>query len=139
MILTDLSILAAIKQNNIVIEPYDRSCLGTNSYDVHLSKYLACYTDEVIDAKKHNEVKHFEIPEDGIVLQPGKTYLGSTIEYTETREFVPFLEENRVLDAWGLIFMLQQVRVMWDFVIIGLLKFLYHSQFVFIPVCQLGN
>ena len=37
-------------------------------------------------------MKHFEIPEDGIVLQPGKTYLGSTIEYTETREFVPFLE-----------------------------------------------
>ncbi|MAL85623.1 MAG: dCTP deaminase [Opitutae bacterium] len=102
MILTDLSILAAIKQNNIVIEPYDRSCLGTNSYDVHLSKYLACYTDEVIDAKKHNEVKHFEIPEDGIVLQPGKTYLGSTIEYTETREFVPFLEGKSSVGRLGI-------------------------------------
>ena len=52
--------------------------------------------------KKHNEVKHFEIPEDGIVLQPGKTYLGSTIEYTETREFVPFLEGKSSVGRLGI-------------------------------------
>ena len=76
MILSDRSILNAIETRDIVIEPYDRSCLGTNSYDVHLSKYLACYIDEIIDAKKHNSVNHFEIEEGGIVLTPGKTYLG---------------------------------------------------------------
>ena len=37
MILSDSSILDAISKNDIVIEPYDRNCLGTNSYDVHLS------------------------------------------------------------------------------------------------------
>ena len=41
MILTDKEILAEIEKGNIVIEPYDRACLGTNSYDVHLGKYLA--------------------------------------------------------------------------------------------------
>ena len=82
MILSDSSILDAISKNDIVIEPYDRDCLGTNSYDVHLSKHLACYVDDVIDAKKHNHVEHFEIPEEGVVLNPGKTYLGSTLEYT---------------------------------------------------------
>jgi len=87
MILSDSSILQAIEKNDIVIEPYDRSCLGTNSYDVHLSKFLACYVDDVIDAKKHNKVDHFEISEDGIVLRPGRTYLGSTLEYTETRQY----------------------------------------------------
>ena len=66
MILSDASILEAIARNDIVIEPYDRNCLGTNSYDVHLSKYLACYIDEIIDARKHNPVEHFEIGDEGI-------------------------------------------------------------------------
>ena len=62
MILTDLAILKAMEEGDILVEPYNRDCLGTNSYDVHLSKYLACYIDDVIDAKKHNQVEHFEIP-----------------------------------------------------------------------------
>ena len=102
MILSDTSILEAIDRKDIVIDPYDKSCLGTNSYDVHLSKYLACYLDDVIDAKKHNQVEHFEIPEEGLVLHPGKTYLGSTVEYTETRQFVPFLEGKSSVGRLGI-------------------------------------
>ena len=102
MILTDLAILKAMEKGDILVEPYDRSCLGTNSYDVHLSKYLACYIDDIIDAKRHNQVEHFEIPSDGIVLQPGKTYLGSTLEYTETRSFVPFLEGKSSVGRLGI-------------------------------------
>ena len=102
MILTDLAILKAIEEGDILVEPYDRNCLGTNSYDVHLSKYLACYIDDVIDAKKHNQVEHFKIADDGIVLQPGKTYLGSTLEYTETRSFVPFLEGKSSVGRLGI-------------------------------------
>lgn len=102
MVLTDLAILKAIKEGDILVEPFDRNCLGTNSYDVHLSKYLACYIDDVIDAKKHNQVEHFEIADDGIVLQPGKTYLGSTLEYTETRSFVPFLEGKSSVGRLGI-------------------------------------
>ena len=92
MILTDQQILVEIEKGTIVIEPYDRSCLGTNSYDVHLGPYLATYRDAVLDARKHNEIDHFEIPEEGFVLQPGKLYLGVTQEYTETHATVPFLE-----------------------------------------------
>ena len=102
MILSDRSILEAISTKDIVIEPYDRACLGTNSYDVHLSQYLARYIDEVIDAKSHNQVEHFEIQGDGIVLNPGKTYLGSTVEYTETRQFVPFLEGKSSVGRLGI-------------------------------------
>ena len=102
MILTDLAILKAMEEGDILVEPYKRDCLGTNSYDVHLSKYLACYIDDVIDAKKHNQVEHFEIADDGIVLQPGKTYLGSTLEYTETRSFVPFLEGKSSVGRLGI-------------------------------------
>ena len=92
MILTDKRIMEEIDKGTIIIEPFDRKCLGTNSYDVHLGKYLATYSDRVLDAKAHNEITHFQIPEDGVVLHPGTLYLGVTLEYTETHSHVPFLE-----------------------------------------------
>lgn len=81
-----------MEKKSIVIQPFDRKHLGSNSYDVHLGKYLAVYKDKVLDAKKHNEIIHFEIPVNGYILQPGTLYLGVTEEYTETHEHVPFLE-----------------------------------------------
>ena len=92
MILSDLLILEEINKGNIIIEPFDKGCLGTNSYDVHLGKYLATYKNRVLDAKAHNEIDHFEIPKDGFILQPNTLYLGVTLEYTETHKHVPFLE-----------------------------------------------
>lgn len=92
MILSDKQILDEMDKGTIVIEPYDRKYLGTNSYDVHLGKYLATYKDRVLDAKKHNTIEEFEIPEEGIVLEPNTLYLGVTKEYTESHAHVPFLE-----------------------------------------------
>lgn len=92
MILTDKEILAEIEKGNILIEPFKKDCLGTNSYDVHLGKYLATYTQRVLDAKEHNKIEEFKIPDEGYVLEPGVLYLGVTEEYTETHAHVPFLE-----------------------------------------------
>lgn len=92
MILSDRRILEEIEKETIKIQPYNREFLGSNSYDVHLGKYLATYKDKTLDAKKHNEINHFEIQEEGYVLQPGELYLGVTEEYTETHVHVPFLE-----------------------------------------------
>jgi dCTP deaminase len=46
----------------------------------------------MLDSRKHNEVSHFIIPDEGYVLQPNTLYLGVTKEYTETHAQVPFLE-----------------------------------------------
>ena len=92
MILSDKKILECIDSGEIVITPFDVKNMGGNSYDVHISSHLAQYVDGMIDAKKHNEIRHFEIPDEGYVLQPGQLYLGSTLEYTETHHHVPFLE-----------------------------------------------
>src|SRR5919107_1858360 len=92
MILSDTRILEEMEQGTIKVVPYNRENLGSNSYDVHLGKMLATYRDEVLDAKKHNQIDFFEIPEEGIVLQPNIFYLGVTAEYTETHAHVPFLE-----------------------------------------------
>ena len=92
MILSDSRILEEIERGSIKIVPYSRECLGSNSYDVHLGKHLATYTNKELDARKHNTIEHFEIPEEGIILLPNELYLGVTEEYTETHSHVPFLE-----------------------------------------------
>jgi dCTP deaminase len=92
MILSDKRILEEIDKGTIIVEPFKRECLGTNSYDVHLGKHLATYRDWVLDAKLHNEIDYFEIPKEGFTLQPNTLYLGVTLEYTETHAHVPFLE-----------------------------------------------
>lgn len=102
MILTDKKILEAIESKEIVIEPFDRSKLGTNSYDVHLSKFLAVYENRELDAKKHNTIKEIIIPDEGFVIQPGTLYLGVTEEYTETHNSVPFLEGKSSIGRLGI-------------------------------------
>ena len=91
-----------MSKGTIVLEPFDPSCLGTNSYDVHLGKYLATYDNRVLDAKLHNKITSFEIPEEGFVLQPNTLYLGVTDEYTETHAHVPFLEGKSSVGRLGI-------------------------------------
>ena len=102
MILSDTKILEEIEKKNIVIEPFRREKLGTNSYDVHLGKWLAVYEEKILDAKQHNKIKMFEIPDEGFILQPATLYLGVTEEYTETRNFVPFLEGKSSIGRLGI-------------------------------------
>ena len=102
MILTDQKILEEIKAGNILVSPFRSECLGSNSYDVHLGKTLAVYLDRQLDAKKHNEIRTFEIPDEGYVLQPHAFYLGVTEEYTETLRHVPFLEGKSSVGRLGI-------------------------------------
>src|SRR5690606_35673401 len=90
------------EQQKIVIEPFQIECLGTNSYDVHLGKWLAVYENHELDARKHNTIRHIEISEEGFVLQPGTLYLGVTQEYTETHDTVPFLEGKSSVGRLGI-------------------------------------
>jgi dCTP deaminase len=92
MILSDNRILEEMEKGSILIQPFNRECLGSNSYDVHLGRHLATYRNTELDARKHNEIDHFEIPDEGYLLLPQVFYLGVTLEYTETHAHVPFLE-----------------------------------------------
>jgi dCTP deaminase len=102
MILSDLKILKEIEKGNIIIEPFDSSCLGSNSYDVHLSKHLAVYKEKDLDCKIENELIEMEIGENGKWLFPNTLYLGSTIEYTETLKHVPFIEGKSSIGRLGI-------------------------------------
>lgn len=102
MIWSDKKILEAIDRGEILIEPFDRSNLGTNSYDVHLGRHLAYYKDHILDVRKHNEIEHVEIGEEGFILHPNTLYLGVTLEYTETHSSVPFLEGKSSVGRLGI-------------------------------------
>ena len=102
MILTDKQILREMERRKIVIKPFRRKFLGSNSYDVHLGKSLAMYKDEILDCRSHNKVHYFEIPKEGLILVPSKLYLGVTEEYTETHAHVPFLEGKSSIGRLGI-------------------------------------
>ncbi len=102
MILSDSEILRQMKGGTIVIRPFHRKFLGSNSYDVHLGKWFAMYEEEILDAKRHNRVRYFKIPRSGIILVPSKLYLGVTEEYTETHAHVPFLEGKSSIGRLGI-------------------------------------
>jgi len=102
MILSDTEILAEMRMGSIVIKPFDRRFLGSNSYDVHLGDWLALYRDEILDARRHNRVSYFRIPKEGMILVPSKLYLGVTKEYTETHRHVPFLEGKSSIGRLGI-------------------------------------
>jgi dCTP deaminase len=102
VILTDRKILEEMQRGTIVISPFDPSHLGSNSYDVHLGRYLAVYKNDILDARAHNQVDHLDIPTDGLILLPHRLYLGVTAEYTETHRHVPFLEGKSSVGRLGI-------------------------------------
>jgi dCTP deaminase len=102
MILSDSQILREMKKGTIVITPFRRTYLGSNSYDVHLGRTLAMYEEEILDARRHNRVRYFTIPKEGLILVPSKLYLGVTQEYTETHAHVPFLEGKSSIGRLGI-------------------------------------
>ncbi len=87
---------------DIFIEPYNEEQLNPNSYNVCLHRELLIYTEPVLDMKKRNNIASIVIPQDGFVLEPGKLYLGRTIEYTKTDMLVPMLEGRSSIGRLGL-------------------------------------
>ena len=86
----------------LVIEPFSEKQLNPNSYNLKLNNELLVYDEEVLDMKKQNKVKKIVIPEEGLILDPGKLYLGRTVEYTETDKYVPMLEGRSSVGRLGL-------------------------------------
>lgn len=88
--------------NGITIEPFNEKQLGPNSYNLRLHNELVTYDQETLDMKKLHTTKTIVIPEDGLVLEPGRLYLGRTMEYTETSCYVPMLEGRSSIGRLGL-------------------------------------
>jgi len=86
----------------INIEPYDESQLNPNSYNLKLHQDLLVYENRELDMKNPNPTTSLSIPEEGLLLETGKLYLGRTVEHTETSKFVPMLEGRSSIGRLGL-------------------------------------
>lgn len=101
MILTGPEIKKRLGKD-IIIDPFDENRLNPNSYNLRLHNELAVYTEPVLDMKRDNPYKTIQIPEVGLLLEPGKLYLGRTVEFTETKNLVPMLEGRSSVGRLGI-------------------------------------
>ena len=91
-ILSGTKIIEEVDNGNIVITPFDKAKVNPNSYNLTINEKLLVYPDNtILDFKKHNSVDTLIIPEEGMILYPGKLYLGSTNEFCFTDKYVPII------------------------------------------------
>lgn len=115
-------ILQEIKRGNIEIAPFDEKMLGPNSYNLHLADELIVYdcayqfyetnifnggvfmanSYQPLDMKKDNPHHVIKIPKQGLLLQPGRLYLGRTVERTRTDGFVPCIDGRSSVGRLGI-------------------------------------
>lgn len=101
MILSGLEIKSRLNKD-IFIEPFNEKQLNPNSYNLRLAPDLMVYKNDVLDMKTPNDVEELTIPEEGLLLEPGKLYLGRTVEHTRADAHVPMLEGRSSIGRLGL-------------------------------------
>lgn len=117
---SDKDILAQIELGNLEITPFDKNRLGSNSYDLTLSKHIAYYIENensflpflnpvrklfrrifktipkasniILDSCKENPFERTIIGEKGFVLLPNRFYLMSVNESIYTRNCAVMIE-----------------------------------------------
>jgi dCTP deaminase len=102
MILSGLEIKKQLEDNNIIIKPFSEEQLNPNSYNLKLHNELLTYESNVLDMKFPGKHLTIKIPDNGLLLEPNKLYLGRTVEYTKTECYVPMLEGRSSIGRLGL-------------------------------------
>ena len=110
MILSDRSILEAVQDGRIIIEPFDQECLQPSSVDLHLDYRFLVF--------KNHTLGHIDVREDlsnltqevsandgdPFMLHPGEFVLGSTLERVSVPDdLVARLEGKSSLGRLGLL------------------------------------
>ena len=102
MILTGTEIKERVHSGEIIINPFDENALNPNSYNFRLGDYVKIYKSFVLDPKKKQEVEIIQIPEDGLILEPDRVYLGYTQEKMGSTKFVPIMSGRSSTGRLGL-------------------------------------
>lgn len=102
MILGFKDIKREYELGNIILNPYCEYNIGPNSYDVTLNNKLVVYKSDILDMKAYNESEELIIPKDGLILEPGRLYLGSTNECATSNKFVPMFEGRSSIGRLGI-------------------------------------
>lgn len=102
MILTGPRIAEAVRAGSIHISPFHEEQLNPNSYNYRLDKVLRVYRSHRIDALAEQEFDEITIGDRGFLLQPGRVYLGTTVEEIGGADCVPLLIGRSSLGRLGM-------------------------------------
>lgn len=103
------------------ITPYSPKRVGANSYDVSIGREVAFYRGSpfetldftgadqqsrlvpprVLDPRSLPPLDTIQIPEAGLQLQPGRLYLGATVEHFRTRDCIPHIDGRSSVGRFG--------------------------------------
>lgn len=114
MILSGSKIQSEVKNKKIIIEPFDISNINPNSYNYTLGDYVKVYKNYVLDSKEKQDVEIIQIPDDGLVIEPDKIYLGFTKEIIGSDYYVPTITGRSSTGRLGLF-----VQITSDLVDVG--------------------
>jgi deoxycytidine triphosphate deaminase len=114
MILSGIKIEEEVKKGKISIEPFNKENINPNSYNYSLGDYVKVYKNNILDSKVPNETEVIEIPDEGLVLEPDKIYLGFTNEKFGSDNYVPIITGRSSTGRLGLF-----VQITSDLVDIG--------------------
>lgn len=129
MILTGIKIRDEVAAGYIVIKPFNETQLTTNSYDLRLGyKYLK-YNDGVIDPKVPHGYYIFDIPEDGLQLEPGDFLLSESLEVVGSTHFVPIIHAKSGTARAGLF-----VHITADLIDIGSIGKITFQLYATLPI-----
>ncbi|MFF5204982.1 hypothetical protein [Streptosporangium sp. NPDC000396] len=101
MILTGSAIAAAVRQGDIVIDPYEPERVSQNAYDWRLGDTIrVCGLD--LDAAAATSLPEQRIPPEGMVLAPGVLYLGVTYERTHSERYAQLINGDHTIGGLGI-------------------------------------
>lgn len=102
MILTGSEIKKQVDIGDIVIDPFVSENVNPNSYNFRLNNELLVYDQEIIDPAEKALTRVINIPPEGLILEPQRLYLASTIEKMGSDHFVPTYAARSSLARLGM-------------------------------------
>ena len=102
MILSGKEIHQQVENGTSSIDAFNSNQLNPNSYNLRLHSDLLVYDSDLLDMKEKNTTSPLAIPDEGLLLEPQKLYLGRTVERTATDKYVPMLEGRSSVGRLGL-------------------------------------
>lgn len=101
MILTGREIHHEVLAGRIHIDDFDAERLEPNSYGFRLAREIISYEPEVIDSRSPIPSRTTVMDDDGMVLMPGRFYLGGTMEAMGSPHYAATLYACRSVSTLG--------------------------------------